>query len=100
MKNVFFFLNIQQHVRHSTIISHNAADPQTGGRWREISKSQQGNALKTNRNSFLILCACIEKESVTKGKRGEKRLKGDEWKGTHGPREPWGKHLCPAGERS
>lgn len=56
------------------------------GRWRGISKSlQQGSALKTNRNSFLILCACIQKESVTKGKRGEKRLKGDEWKGTPEP---------------
>lgn len=41
--------------------------------------------MKTHRKSFLILRACTEKESVTKGKRGEKGLKGDEWKGTQGP---------------
>lgn len=73
MKNVFF-KNIQQHVRHSTIISHNVAAPQTCGRWRGILKSplQQRSALKMDRNSFLILCAGIQKERVTKGKEERK----------------------------
>lgn len=91
-----FFKNIQQHVRHSTIISHNVADTGTWGRWRGESQNDYNVwVLKTNRNSFLVLCVCTHKEAVTERKR-EKRLKGDACRRTPEPRGEGGS-LCSAG---
>lgn len=56
----------------------------------EYLSLEQGRVLKTNRNSLLVLCACIHKETVSNRKRGEKRVKGAKWKGHYNPGEAVG----------
>lgn len=87
-----FFKNIQQHVRHSTIISHIVADPQTWGRWRGISKMTTTGEFwrQTETHSWSFVFAHIKKLSLK-----EKERKG--WKEMSA--KGWGS-LCSAGERS
>lgn len=81
MKNVFFkIFNSMLDIAQSSVIMWQTL--KHGGGGEESQNHHKERILKTNRNSFLVLCACIHKEAVTERKRGGRRLKGDELKGT------------------
>lgn len=103
MKNVFF-KNIQQHVRHSTIISHIVADPQTWGRWRGISKMTTTGEFwrQTETHSWSFVFAHIKKLSLKEKERKgwkERSAKGRGGVGVGGvigqPLLSWRKKLSP-----
>lgn len=72
MKNVFF-LNIQQHVRHSTIISHNAADPQTWEVEGNLKITTTGECFEDKQKLiFDPLCLHTERKCHQRKKRREK----------------------------
>lgn len=98
MKNVFFkIFNSMLDIAQSSVIMWQTLKHRGGG--EESQNHHKERILKTNRNSFLVLCACIHKEAVTERKRGGRRLKGDELKGTLELRGDVGGSLCPDGER-
>lgn len=104
MKNVFF-KNIQQHVRHSTIISHIVADPQTWGRWRGISKMTTTGEFwrQTETHSWSFVFAHIKKLSLKeKERKGWKEMSAKGRAGVGGGGGVGGRQgsLCSAGERS
>lgn len=81
MKNVFFkIFNSMLDIAQSSVIMWQTL--KHGGGGEESQNHHKERILKTNRNSFLVLCACIHKEAVTERKRGGRKLKGDELKGT------------------
>lgn len=83
MKNVFL-KNIQQHVRHSAIISHIVADPPTWGRWRGISRMTTTGEVwrQTETHSWSFVFAHIKKLSLKeKERKGWKEMSAKGWGG-------------------
>lgn len=100
MKNVFFkVFNGMLDIAQSSVITWQTLKHVGSGEGSQNHHKER--ILKTNRNSFMVFCACIHKEAVTGRKRGGRRLKGDEWKETLEPRvRVGGGSLCIGREGS